>query len=82
MNSDTFKVMKSNTLKYCGPRADIIQFGGTEEEIETFQSTSCKLNAICKCVKNEWNYQVDPQLIMIDYEVVPEKQDVLTQWGF
>lgn len=82
VNSDTFKVMKSNTLKYCGPRADIIQFGGTEEEIEAFQSTPCKLNAVCKCVKNEWNYQIDPQLIMIDYEVVPEKQDILTQWGF
>ena len=82
VNSDTFKVMKSNTLKYCGPKADIIQFGGTEEEIEVFQSTPCKLNAVCKCVKNEWNYQIDPQLIMIDYEVVPEKQDILTQWGF
>ena len=82
VNADTFKVMKSNTLKYCGPRADIIQFGGTEEEIEAFQSKPCKINAVCKCVKNEWNFQVDPQLILVDYEIIPEKQDVLTQWGF
>ena len=82
VNADTFKVMKSNTLKYCGPRADIIQFGGTDEEIEMFKSKPCKINAVCKCVKNEWNFQVDPQLILVDYEIIPEKQDVLTQWGF
>ncbi len=81
VNSNTFKVMKSNTLKYCGPKADIIQFGGTEEEIEMFQSKPCKINAVCKCVKNEWNYQIDPQLIMVDYEIVTEN-DILSQWGF
>lgn len=81
VNNDTFKVMKSNTLKYCGPKADIIQFGGTDEEIEMFQSKPCKINAVCKCVKNEWNYQVDPQLIMVDYEIVTEN-DILSQWGF
>ena len=82
INENTFKVMKSNTLKFICPRADIIQFGATDEEIEEFSTGSCRINAICKCTKNEWNYQIDPQLILIDYEVIPEKQDILTQWGF
>jgi single-stranded-DNA-specific exonuclease len=82
VNSDTFKVMKSNTLKYICPRADIIQFGASDEEIKQLSTDSCKINAVCKCTKNEWNYQIDPQLILIDYEIVPNKADILTQWGF
>lgn len=82
VNSNTFKVMKSNTLKYVCPKADIIQFGATDEEVEELSTGSHKINAVCKCAKNEWNFQIDPQLIMVDYEIVPEKQDILTQWGF
>ena len=81
VNSDTFKVMKSNTLKYRIPGIDIIQFGGTDEEIEMFGTGVHTINAVCKCVANEWNWQIDPQLIMVDYELV-DKEPTVLDWGF
>lgn len=84
VNQNNFKVMKSNTLKYTLPVADIIQFGGTDEEIDKFNtSTTIEINAVCKCCANEWNYQINPQLQMIDYEIVDEiKPSVTEGWGF
>lgn len=81
VNSDTFKVMKSNTLKYSIPGVDIIQFGGTGEEIEMFRTGVHIINAVCECAANEWNWQIDPQLIMVDYELVDKEPSVL-DWGF
>ena len=81
VNSDTFKVMKSNTLKYSIPGVDIIQFGGTDEEIEMFGTGVHTINAVCKCAANEWNWQIDPQLIMVDYELV-DKEPTVLDWGF
>ena len=80
VSADTFKVMKSNTLKYSTPSfVDIIQFGGTEEEIEQFNvNTSVVINAVCKCCANEWAGNVNPQLQMVDYEVVIQS----TGWVF
>ena len=84
VNKDTFKVMKSNTLKYTNPVADIIQFSGTEEEINTFNNgNDYIINAVCKCNSNEWNYEINPQLIMVDYEIVDMKEaSFVTAWGF
>ena len=80
VSADTFKVMKSNTLKYSTPSfVDIIQFGGTDEEIEQFNvNTSVVINAVCKCCANEWAGNVNPQLQMVDYEVVIQN----TGWVF
>ena len=80
VSADTFKVMKSNTLKYSTPSfVDIIQFGGTEEEIEQFNvNTSVVINAVCKCCANEWAGNVNPQLQMVDYGVVIQN----TGWVF
>ena len=80
VSADTFKVMKSNTLKYSTPSfVDIIQFGGTDEEIEQFNvNTSVVINAVCKCCANEWNGNINPQLQMVDYEVVIQN----TGWVF
>lgn len=81
VTEDSFKVMKSNTLKYSLPGVDIIQFGGTEEEIELFSSGVHTINAVCKCAANEWNGMVSPQLIMEDYEIVEnDKIDILSDW--
>ena len=76
--------MKSNTLKYTNPVADIIQFSGTEEEINTFNNgNDYIINAVCKCNSNEWNYEVNPQLIMVDYEIVDMKEaSFVAAWGF
>ena len=85
VNEDVFKVMKSNTLKYNLPNIDIIQFGGTEEEIEKFSTPQViTINAVCKCCINEWNYQRIPQLQMIDYEIVKNKNksNMALAWGF
>ena len=80
VSADTFKVMKSNTLKYSTPSfVDIIQFGGTDEEIEQFNvNTSVVINAVCKCCANEWNGNINPQLQLVDYEVVIQN----TGWVF
>lgn len=82
VNENTFKVMKSNTLKYDCPGVSIIQFGGTEDEIEQFSTHPCKINAVCKCVINEWNYQLNPQLMLEDYEIVKEQPSIISKWGF
>lgn len=83
VTADNFKVMKSNTLKYSLPGVDIIQFAGTDEEIETFNSEVVTINAVCKCAENEWNFNIDPQLIMIDYEIVnKEPLSTVESWGF
>ena len=87
VSNDNFMVMKSNTLKYSLPGVNIIQFGGTEEEINRFKNSQVTyINAICKCCANEWMGRVSPQLQMIDYEVikkeVTKEQNVLISWGF
>lgn len=84
VTKDNFKVMKSNTLKYDLPVADIIQFAGTDEQIEKFTSGEIvTIDAVCKCCKNEWNYEINPQLQMVDYEITKEeKPGVIDGWGF
>lgn len=84
INQDNFKVMKSNTLKFSYPSVDIIKFKGEDEEIEIFNKVSnTYINAICKCAINEWNGELNPQLVMIDYEIVEkENNSILESWGF
>lgn len=82
---EDFKVMKSNTLKFSLPHVDIIKFGATDEEIEKLQSGCNYINAVCKCAKNEWNFQIDPQLILVDYELIQEpkqEKSIIAEWGF
>lgn len=68
------KLMKSNTLKICLPNGiDIIKFRATEEEIEELTAAAnqgAHMNIVCRCNKNEWNWQVNPQLIAVDYEFI------------
>ena len=84
VNQDNFKVMKSNTLKFSYPSVDIIKFKGEDEEIEIFSKvTNTYINAICKCAINEWNGELNPQLVMVDYEIVEkENNSILDSWGF
>ena len=85
VNADTVSIMASNTLKIDGPIAEIIKFRATEEDIETLSSASCLMNAVCKCGENEWNYQIRPQLLLVDYEFIEgseEKKTLITEWGF
>lgn len=84
VTQDNFKIMKSNTLKFqlpCG--IDMIKFGGTEDEITIF-NTGVTINAICKCCANEWNWNIDPQLQLLDYEIIKKKESkgVMYDWNF
>lgn len=84
ITKDNFYIMKGNTLKYRLPSfIDIIQFKGTDEEIDYFSSgQNIKINAVCKCCLNEWNGNINPQLIMEDYDIVKEEKNILNAWGF
>jgi single-stranded-DNA-specific exonuclease len=84
VNQNNFKVMKSNTLKYNLSSLDIIQFAGTDEEIALFNtSTTIEINAVCKCCANEWNYEINPQLQIMCYEVVNKIEPTAAEgWGF
>ena len=70
--NNNFQVMKSNTLKFKMPNIDIIKFGGTEEEIQKFSTEGyVEINCICQCCVNEWpQFVYNPQLQMVDYEIV------------
>ena len=76
--------MKSNTLKYSCPKADIIQFGATDDQIAEFSTGSRAINAVCKCARNEYNFEINPQLIMVDYEIISQNDEdnILNIWGF
>lgn len=88
VNQGNFTVMKSNTLKYTLPNVNIIQFNGTEEEINRFSlPTAATINMVCKCCINEWNGNIYPQLQVIDYEIVETEEqnnisEVASSWGF
>jgi single-stranded-DNA-specific exonuclease len=84
ISKNNFKVMKSNTLKYEFPQVDIIQFAGSEEEIEKFTDGNIYIiRAVCKCCENEWNFQINPQLQMVDYEIIKEEAPtVIEGWNF
>ena len=72
---NNFKVMKSNTLKFILPGIDIIKFGGTQDEIDKFSTEGyVEIECVCQCCINEWpQFVYNPQLMMIDYEVVDSK---------
>lgn len=81
IKEDNFKVMKSNTLKISLPnKIDIIKFRGTESEINALtEKDIIEINAICYCRKNEWRWEVNPQLELIDYEIVDKGEN---QYGW
>lgn len=84
VNQDNFKVMKSNTLKFEYSPVDIIKFKGEDEEVELFNKpTTTYINAVCKCTINEFNGMVNPQLILVDYEISKDfKPNIMQAWNF
>lgn len=72
VTQSNFTIMKNNTLKIAlNGNLSIIKFEGTDEDIDNFTTQGWKeIRAICKCANNEWNGEVNPQLILEDYEVI------------
>ena len=72
ITNSNFQIMKSNTFKFNLLNGlSIIQFGGTDEQIEQFTTQGyLEVNAICKCNANTWANRTYPQLILQDYEII------------
>lgn len=72
---NNFQVMKGNTLKFKLPNVDIIKFGGTDEEVKKFSTEGyVEIDCVCQCCINEWpQFVYNPQLQMVDYEIVDSK---------
>ena len=71
ITADMLTMMKSNTLKIKTGSVDILKFGCSEEEWEQLYSANgyVKINAICRCNKNEWNGNISAQLFLEDFEI-------------
>jgi len=88
INSSNFFIMKGNTLKIKTPsNVDILMFNADDETCEAF-SEGCVVSFVCTCNENEWNGNISPQLMCIDYEIedIEEKPVITTSgieaWGF
>lgn len=66
-------VEKGNpTLKIQIGNVALIKFKSSAEEFEEFQQEDLVLSAVCKCNKNEWAGNVNPQLLVEDFELDTE----------
>lgn len=76
-------VYKSNTLKIdtpCG--VPLMKFGATDEEIAELQA-GASLNAVCRANANEFNWEINPQLMIEDMEIIPpDLSNPIAAWGF
>lgn len=50
----------------------LIKFKASEELYEEICGDNMILTCVCKCNKNEWNGNVNPQLIIEDFELREE----------
>ena len=64
---------KHPTLKILLPNGiELIKFRSSREEFESLcnNGVGCSyINVVGKCEKNEWNYTINPQIIIEDYEI-------------
>ena len=68
---------KNPTLKITLPNGtSLIKFKSSEEEFnELYSELGCvTINIIGKCEKNVWNFTINPQVIIEDYEIVGRSQ--------
>lgn len=62
---------KSPTLKFKYRDITFIKFGSSKEEVEDLKSTACTiLDLIGKFSINEWNGNIEAQIILQDYNIV------------
>lgn len=72
VTDSNFAVMAKQTLKITlNNKLSLIKFGGTDEDIEAFTTKGYKeIEAVCKCVENNWAGRKYSQLAIVDYQVV------------
>ena len=85
VSQDTLNVYKGNTLKINTPsNIPLMKFGGTEEELDLFNTPAIvTINAVCRCNANEYNWEINPQLMIEAYEIVETPNATAADlWGF
>ena len=73
ITKDMIQLLKNTTIKISLPNnCSIIKFGTDEEEFNKLYSENgfVEINAVCQCRVNEWCGSRNPQLLLVDYEVV------------
>lgn len=81
-SENTVHVYKNNTVKIDTPSGvPLMKFGITDEEIADLKS-GVILNAVCKANANEWNFEINPQLMIDDMEYKPKQKSITESWGF
>ena len=73
ITKDMIQLLKNTTIKISLPNnCSIIKFGTDEEEFNKLYSENgfIEINAVCQCRVNEWCGSRNPQLLLVDYEVV------------
>ena len=72
-NIDLMSREKNPTLKINLPNGtSLIKFKSSEEEFNSLYSDlGCvKINIVGRCERNEWRGNINPQIIITDYEIV------------
>lgn len=73
ITKDMIQLLKETTIKITLPNnCSIIKFGTNEDEFNKLYSENgyVEINAVCQCKVNEWCGNRNPQLQLVDYEVV------------
>ena len=67
---------KKPTIKITLPnKLALIKFGSSQEEYDSLLTDGyIKMNIIGKCNANEWNGNVNPQLLIEDWEIIGESK--------
>lgn len=72
------KLFKGSTLKITLPSGmSLIRFSSNEEEFESLSDSGLgciSINIVGKCRRNEWNGNINPEIEVIDYEIVDRKK--------
>lgn len=66
---------KSPTLKMKYRDITLIKFGSSSEEVEDLKNSACiRVNIIGKFNLNEWNGNIEPQIMVQDYHIIERKK--------
>lgn len=81
---DSYSIMKDKHLKINLPICTAILWNVDENlKLKLESGNKITINFVAKPNVNEFNWQRIPQLIILDYEIIEEKEpDTISSWGF